>query len=78
MTELRLVRFSDLQAFLDATKRYDDAFMNFVLGTITNRLDPAYYVDEDQHKARSVDQQTFLAIYRSDALLYVVISCAIR
>ena len=61
--ELRFVRFKSPQAFLEATKAFDDSFMSFCLGPIYDTLSsPQYAADTSKLKY-------FLAIYHEAVLL---------
>ncbi|TFK78393.1 hypothetical protein K466DRAFT_657146 [Polyporus arcularius HHB13444] len=66
-SELRFVRFENPQEFLEATKRYDESFMNFSLGSIYD------YVSRSQSTAADPSKSAvpvyLVAIYRRDELL---------
>lgn len=68
MEHLRFVRFSDPQAFLDATKQHDDSFMNFCLGSLLD------YISSPNRPQGPEDilgdkPAYLLAIYHGDNLL---------
>ncbi|KAI0719094.1 acyl-CoA N-acyltransferase [Cerioporus squamosus] len=65
--ELRFVRFDDPHAFLEATKQFDDSFMNFCIGSLYD------YVGSPQYAAVNASQPAHLfAIYRGDQLLLTI------
>ncbi|KAI0762549.1 hypothetical protein C8Q74DRAFT_1290988 [Fomes fomentarius] len=68
MEHLHFVRFSDPKALLDATKQYDDSFMNFCRGSL---LDYLSNPNKSQGPEDNLEDKPayLLAIYRGDNLL---------
>ena len=68
MTDLRVVHFTEIPAFFDAVKSYDDGFMNFALGTLYNRLEPGFSKDGNWEQS-TASQRVILAVYKGDDLM---------
>ena len=64
MTEIRVVTFKDPETFLQTVQSYDDSFMNFALGSLLDRIDPARPGGPPTKQDR-----TLLAVYKGDNLL---------
>lgn len=62
MDDLRCVRYDNAAAIVEATKQYDDGFMNLALGSLHDYL-------RDATTTHSSDSAYFLALYRGDELL---------
>ena len=61
--DLRFVRFEDPHAFLEATRRFDDSFMNFCLRSLYD------YLGSPQYAADPSKPVFLVAVYRGDDLL---------
>ena len=61
MTNIRTVKFDSPNAFLEATKPWDDSFMNFCVGAVSDRI------------GQDAATIHLLAVYRGDDLLYVLL-----
>ena len=68
MENLRVDHFTEVEPFLDLLKQYDDSFMNFMFGTLLDRLNPEFYQSKDICLAEST-QRTLLAVLTGDNLL---------
>ncbi|KAJ3522736.1 hypothetical protein NM688_g8831 [Phlebia brevispora] len=65
MPDIRVVRFDEPRAFLDAVKDYDDSFMNFSLGALLDSLEPA----NPRGKEQPATSRTLLAVYKGEQLI---------
>ncbi|TFK78392.1 hypothetical protein K466DRAFT_507347 [Polyporus arcularius HHB13444] len=64
--DLRFVRFADPHAFLEATKQFDDSFMNFCIGSLHD------FIRSPRYAAANPPPTYLFAIYRGDDLLLAV------
>lgn len=65
MFDLRFLRFDDPHAYLEATKDYDDSFMNFGIGSLWDFL-------SGMSSRELSDISTYIfAIYQREDLLWV-------
>ena len=71
MEGFRVEHFIDVVAFLDLLKRHDDSFMNFIFGTLLDRLNPEFYQSKEVCLAEST-QRTLLAVFCGNNLLWVI------
>lgn len=62
---LRAVKYADPLQFLDATKDWDDSFMNFCIGSVS------HYVRTQDGQQRTEENLHMFALFRADELLYV-------
>ena len=60
---LRLVRFDDPYAFLEATKQFDDSFMNFCIGSLRDHLSGPKDANDDASPVY------LFGVYQEDDLL---------
>ena len=60
MTDIRVVRYDDVDSFLEAIRRFDDSLVNFCLGALYDLKGQPQKVPPTTH---------FLAVYRGDELL---------
>ena len=63
MQNLSVIRFDDPTAFLEATKQYDDGFMNYGVGSLCDFL--------KRSKPEDHSSINLLGVYLRDHLLYV-------
>ena len=74
METVNVVHYTNPGEFFSALKSYDDAFMNFALGSLLDSLDSTHRQPQE-----TVDR-VLLAVYKGDQLLYaaLVITACIR
>ncbi|CAL1705630.1 unnamed protein product [Somion occarium] len=73
MSDYQLVNFTNPDDFVEATKKYDDCWMNFAFGALMDSLDAS---QAEGQRRWGPQERTLVAVYKGDSLLVTLTKIA--